>query len=213
MHIKDYEQYLSRLETPEQWRSVPLEDFLLFGCFGSLTPEILRGPHRFLRSDSSAFASLVACLGLKPGRLRHIPPSVESSPPDHGLTSRVEQVFLEWQQATNQEHLLKDVSNLKYESSFDLLCDARVSPGILSRAVKQAEIRNTTPDCEWFEGLRALLSEGAWFYVPLNEISRFDLFVFGDDLEESVFECLRDVEGWAIVGWEGGRAHWPEDVA
>jgi hypothetical protein len=211
MDSAEYDKKLASLTTLKEWLAIPEADVILFTCFGTVAPEILRRTHRLIPPDSDSFRKLLSILGTDAGLASsRNPPTIEARGPDYGLSSQLEDQAAEWLEPANQEWLIGHVKNLKYSpGGLYLLYDALL-PRESLRQLKDSRIpKPKVSEVDWFAEVNRLLDTCGWFYVSLPESSQYNLCLFGSSYGESITSKLDARVITAKVEWSEGRAQWP----
>jgi hypothetical protein len=218
MNVVEYDNYLSGLRRAEDWANVPQEDRVLHWVFGTVAPSIARRPHRLVIPSASSFREITKYLGAAGALLGCAPPSMEALPPDFGLSASFLAKLRAWQEPPNQEYLIEDLLlNLKFSSALGLICNSGLSEEVVAQIEKSVVfegIVNGISDLRsWFEAVSVLVNDCGWFYLPLPEITQYDLLVFGENTPTSILEKMNSKLAPEQIGWSDNRAHWPVEEA
>ena len=188
---------------------------LLLDIFGSVTPIILRRPHRLVVPATSKFRELMSVIGDRAGQFGVHPPSVRNCGPDYGVNTSPFESLEAWCELENQNHLAEQIGNFKYAQSFSLICSAKLAKGIVSdmasSSIGLVMLYGTNDYTSWFDTIAAFLDRCGWFYLPLPEYSRFDLFLCSEVIAPVVLRAIDSVQAPVVVAWTETKAMWPID--
>lgn len=210
MDSREYDATLRALRTVEEWDVIPEGDKALFWSFGTVAPRILALEHWLVRSSSDCFSLLLDCLGGCAGLLGHIPPasSFES------LADPVES-FSQWRDPDAQSWLVQQVENLKFESSLNLICSCDTTKSMVEALFSASGLGGSCrrlSTLEWFDFLADCVEPMGWLYIPLPEITNFDLLVVSEAFGKRLSSAFSEPCAGTRVVWEEGRVFWPSSA-
>jgi hypothetical protein len=118
-------------------------------------------------------------------------------------------LFHSWREPLAQEWLAGHVENLKFEPGFNVVCDCEAPEEHIRALWRMVLGEHQGSPREWFEALAERVHSLGWSYVPLPEITRFDLLVLGE--VSSGISLLPSCKE-AQASWKEDRAFWPAEL-
>lgn len=206
MNPAEYDSLLSSLMKSEDWAKIPYENYLLYISFGSVNPIIAKRPHKLVQNSSFIFRKILSIMGDKAATIKRYIPSLVGSDYHISLYEEIKA----WEKPENQEWLISQVENMKYEYQNNILFKSSITIDAIS---KLSKLNYRVCEREWFNLIDEILDELQWAYVPLPEDTPLDFFVVRDDLAGKLDELEEEFskEGWVIKSLRKGkdRYHWP----
>ncbi len=207
MNYEEYEKALSEIKNEASLARVPIADYTLYVCFGSICPAVAGKRHLLVQGCSPVFTLIQQILRAEMFILNVSPPFIPSE---------VEEESESWSHSSNQMWLAENIENLKFESGIRLVADVQQweknKGAEYQTKLKQAVLgQSTTRD--FFQCLAAEMDNIGVAYVSLPEITSLDLLIVSEARSTLLAELESKLSssGFKVfrLQQKEGRAYWP----
>lgn len=213
MRTREYDAFLERRRSINQWDTIPQEDRILFVIFETVAPEILLHNHWLVPSKCQYFAGLLEVLNTEVGVVGPAPPHEDLSLQDP--EPNPEEDFYSWDRNKDQSWLVDNIENLKYRGNFTIICNRdiplRAAKDLIS-ATGYGESPLWLSSGEWLSFISPYIEVAGWLYLVLPESTQYDLLVASEKFRNKIStSALMQTCGAAKATWSEGRAFWPSE--